>query len=66
MSGHIKSWHTLVGGGAGFPMIEGDKPQDVSEILEPSMDLMFWDVYAVTSNTYKEKVAELKQQLKDG
>lgn len=47
-------------------MIEGDKPQDISEILEPYMDLMSWDVHAVTSNTYKEKVAELKQQLKDG
>ena len=35
----IKSWHTLVGGGAGFLMIEADKPQEISEILEPYMDL---------------------------
>ncbi len=61
----IKSWHTLVGGGAGFLMIEADKPQEVSEILEPYMDLMSWDVHAVTSNSYKEKVAELKRQLED-
>ena len=59
----IEGWYTLVGGGAGFLMIEADKPQDVSEILEPYMDLMSWDVHAVTSNTYKEKVAELKKQL---
>jgi hypothetical protein len=64
-SGRIQSWHTLVGGGAGFLMIEGDKPQDISEILEPYMDLMSWDVHAVTSNTYREKVAELKKQIKD-
>jgi hypothetical protein len=59
----IKSWHTLVGGGAGFLMIEAEKPQDISEILEPYMDLMSWDVHAVTSNSYKEKISELKKQL---
>ena len=53
------------GGGAGFLMVEADTPRDISEILEPYMDLMSWDVHAVTSNTYKEKVAELKKQLKD-
>lgn len=61
----IKSWHTLVGGGAGFLMIEGDTPHDISSILEPYMDLMSWDVHAVTSNSYKEKVAELKKQIQN-
>lgn len=60
----IKGWHTLAGGGAGFLMIEASKPQEISEILEPYMDLMSWDVHAVTSNTYTEKVAELKEQFK--
>jgi hypothetical protein len=46
-------------------MVEADTPRDISEILEPYMDLMSWDVHAVTSNTYKEKVSELKKQLKD-
>jgi len=59
----IKGWYTLVGGGAGFLMIEGDSPQDVSEILEPYMDLMAWDVHAVSSNTYAEKLSELKKQV---
>jgi len=61
----IKSWHTLAGGGAGFLMVEAETPRDISEILEPYMDLMSWDVHAVTSNTYREKVNELKKQLKD-
>jgi Domain of unknown function (DUF3303) len=59
----IKGWYTLVGGGAGFLMIEGSTAQDVSEILEPYMDLMAWDVHAVSSNTYAEKVNELKKQV---
>jgi len=59
----IKGWYTLVGGGAGFLMIEADAAQEVSVILEPYMDLMAWDVHAVTSNTYKEKVDELKAQV---
>ena len=59
----IKGWYTLVGGGAGFLLIEGTSPQDISEILEPYMDLMAWDVHAVSSNTYEEKIAELKTQV---
>jgi len=62
-SERIKGWYTLVGGGAGFLMIEGDSPQDISEILEPYMDLMSWDVHAVSSNSYDEKLDELKKQV---
>jgi hypothetical protein len=59
----IKGWYTLVGGGAGFLMIEGSSAQDVSEILEPYMDLMAWDVHAVSMNSYDETLAELKRQV---
>ena len=59
----IMGWYTLVGGGAGFLMIEGNSPQDISEILEPYMDLMSWDVHAVSSNSYDEKLDELKKQV---
>jgi hypothetical protein len=59
----IKGWYTLVGGGAGFLMIEASSPQDISEILEPYMDLMAWDVHAVTSNSYQEKLDELRGQV---
>ncbi|HEU0113227.1 MAG TPA: DUF3303 family protein, partial [Thermomicrobiales bacterium] len=35
----IRSWCTLAGGGAGFLLVEAETPEQVSEIVEPYMDL---------------------------
>ena len=59
----IKGWYTLVGGGAGFLLIEGETAQDISEIIEPYMDLMSWDVHAVSTNSYEDTIKDLKQQV---
>jgi hypothetical protein len=59
----IKGWYTLAGGGAGFLMIEADAPEEVSEIVEPYMDLMAWDVHAVSTNDYKATVANMRREL---
>jgi len=59
----IKGWYTLAGGGAGFLMIEANTPEEVSEIVEPYMDLMAWDIHAVSVNDYRATVEAMKQQL---
>ena len=52
----IKGWYTLAGGGAGFLLIEADTPRKRGEIVEPYMDLMAWDVHAVSANDYQTTV----------
>ena len=59
----IKGWYTLAGGGAGFLMVEADTAQDVSEIVEPYMDLMAWDVHAVSVTDYQATVAAMRSAL---
>jgi len=57
----ITGWYTLAGGGAGFMLIEAKTPGEVSEIIEPYMDLMGWDVHAVSANDYEETVADMRR-----
>jgi hypothetical protein len=59
----IKGWYTLAGGGAGFLLIEADTPQEVSELVEPYMDLMAWDVHAVSANDYQTTVEAMRREL---
>jgi len=57
----IVDWYNLVGGGAGFLVIETDTPHDLNVILEPYMDLMAWDVHAIARLPYDRVVARLEQ-----
>ena len=57
----IRDWYNLVGGGAGFLLIETDDPHDLNVILEPYMDLMSWDVHAVSRLPYEHVVDHLEQ-----
>jgi hypothetical protein len=59
----IMSWYTLAGGGAGFMLVETDHPHEVSEILEPYMDLMSWDVHAVAETPYDATIEQMKKEL---
>lgn len=59
----IRGWYTLAGGGAGFLLIEAETPREVSEIIEPYMDLMSWDVHAVAANDYRATVAAMRQEF---
>lgn len=43
----IRGWYSLAGGAAGFMPIETDEPREISELLQPYMDLVNWDVHAV-------------------
>src|SRR5919199_6125760 len=56
----IRGWYNLVGGGAGFLLLEADRPEDVTAFLQPYMDLMSWDVRAVTQLEYASRIEELR------
>jgi hypothetical protein len=59
----IKAWYTLAGGGAGFMIVEADHPHEVSEILEPYMDIMSWDVHAIAETPYDQTIEAIKKEL---
>ncbi|WP_190816300.1 DUF3303 domain-containing protein [Saccharopolyspora pogona] len=63
LANQIKGWYNLAGGGAGFLMLESDSPQQVSEILQPYMDLMSWDVHAVYELSYQKAIEEFRKKL---
>lgn len=44
----IRGWYDLAGGGAGFMLLETDEPGELTDMLQPYMDLLDWDVHAVT------------------
>jgi hypothetical protein len=59
----IRGWYTLAGGGAGFLLIEADTPQQISEIVEPYMDLMSWDVHAVSASDYTATLEAMRREF---
>lgn len=56
----IRGWYDLAGGGAGFLIIETDNPQDLTDILQPYLDLMDVDVHCVIENDYEETIERLR------
>lgn len=61
--GNIKAWYNLVGGGAGFLVVDYDDPRELTAFLQPYMDIMSFDVRAITENTYDETVEQMKRVL---
>lgn len=57
----IRGWYNLVGGGAGFLIVDYDDPHELTAFLQPYMDLMSFDVRAITENKYPETLQELRQ-----
>ena len=57
----IKGWYNLVGGGAGFLIVDYDDPRELTAFLQPYMDLMSFDVRAITENIYEDRLAELRK-----
>ena len=60
----IKGWYNLVGGGAGFLLVESDDPREVTAFLQPYMDLMSFDVRGVYELQYEERLKELREIAK--
>ena len=43
----MRGWYALAGGGAGFVLIETDDVRQLTQLFQPYMDLMSWDVRAI-------------------
>ena len=60
----IKAWYGLAGGGAGFLIIENEDPRQVTEMLQPFMDLMSFDVRAIYEFPYHETLERMRQVVR--
>ena len=59
----VRGWYNLAGGGAGFMLIEADDPRDLTDMLEPYMDLLAWDVHAVSEQvSYEETIESFRRR----
>lgn len=59
----IAGWYNLVGGGAGFLIVDYDDPKELTAFLQPYMDVMSFDVRAITENSYEDTVKEMQKIL---
>jgi hypothetical protein len=57
----IKGWYNLAGGGAGFLLVEYQDIGALTAFLQPYMDLMSFDVRAVSELNYHERIEQLRQ-----
>lgn len=57
----IRGWYNLVGGGAGFLLVETDDPAEVTDLLQPYMDLIAWDVHGVYELQYEDTIKRFKE-----
>lgn len=59
----IRGWYNLVGGGAGFMLVEAEEPRELTPMLEPYMDLVSWDVHGVYPLAYDEMLDHLEREF---
>lgn len=59
----IRGWYDLAGGGAGFLLVETDDVRELTALLRPYMDLMAWDVRALSENHYDQTIQEIRDAL---
>ena len=60
-----RGWYGLAGGGSGFLLVEADDPRELTEMLQPYMDLMSWDVraiYALERDQVLQSMREIVQR----
>src|SRR5215211_6128466 len=57
----IRGYYGLVGGGAGFLILEVDDPNALNAMLAPSMRYMTWDIRAIVAYDYHEDIEEFRQ-----
>ena len=57
----IRAWYNLAGGGAGFLIVEYDDIRELTAFLQPYMDLMSFDVRAISELDYNDRVTELQK-----
>ena len=56
-----RGWYALAGGGAGFMLVETDDPRELTEMFQPYMHLMSWDVRAIYELQYDDMAAAMRQ-----
>jgi hypothetical protein len=59
-SNHIRGWDNRAGGGASFLLIKTQTSREVTALLQPSMDLMSWDVHAAYAPDYEQPIQQLR------
>jgi hypothetical protein len=59
----IRGWYDLVGGGAGFLLIESDNAREINAFCQPYMDLMDWDVRALNVLEYRAAIEQFRHQM---
>ncbi len=59
----IRGWYDMVGGGAGFMLVETDNPQEINAMCQPYMDLMDWDVRALNPLDYHAAIEHFRHQV---
>jgi hypothetical protein len=59
----IRGWYDLAGGGAGFLIVETDDVRELTSMLRPYMDLMAWDIRALSENQYDQTIQEIRDAL---
>jgi hypothetical protein len=59
----IKGWYNLAGGGAGFLLVDYDDPRQLTEFLQPYMDLVSFDVRAVYELDYNTAIDQFRRDL---
>jgi hypothetical protein len=62
----IKGWYNLVGGGAGFLIVDYDDARQLTAFLQPYMEFMSFDVRAITELDYASRIEELRQLVEPG
>jgi hypothetical protein len=56
----IKGWYNLAGGGAGFLIVDYDDIRELTAFLQPYMDLMSFDVRAISELSYEGRIEQLR------
>ena len=62
----IRGYYSLVGGGAGFLVVEVEDPAALNRALAPSMSLMSWDVRALIERDYQQDLDEIRREVGQG
>jgi hypothetical protein len=58
-----RGWYALAGGGAGFLLVETEDPRELTEMLQPYMDLMSWDVRAIYPLDHDQTMQAMREVL---
>lgn len=59
----IRGWYDFAGGGAGFLIVETDDVRELTSMLRPYIDLMGWDIRALSENRYDETIQQVRDAL---